>query len=115
MPLADCPQTHDEPDSACGDTGLVGADHDRRVTEGGCFDRILVGEVGPDQTPSLSGHRHSQQRTSESRRHDVVMPVEDCVEIAVATGKESARIGQRVGDLVLRQRHDPLEDGLETR
>ena len=43
------------------------------------------------------------------------MPVEYCVEIAVATGEKGARIGQRVGDLVLRQRHDPFEDGFETR
>ena len=115
MSLADGPQTHDEPDSACGDTGLVGCDHDRRVAQRRRLDRVLVREVGADETTTLHGHRHSQQGTREPRRYDVVVPVEHCVEIAVATGEQSARSGQRVGDLILRQLHDPFEDGLETR
>ena len=53
VPLARRPQAHDEPHRAGGKVALVVMRDDRRVEERRRLDRILGGQVGPDQQAAI--------------------------------------------------------------
>jgi pimeloyl-ACP methyl ester carboxylesterase len=44
---------------------------------------------------------------------DRVVPVQNGVEVAVSAGERPMRVGEGVGDLVLRHRHDSFDDQLQ--
>ncbi len=54
VPLAGGAETHDEPHRAGGKIALVVMRDDRRVEERRRLDRILGGQVGPDQQPAIA-------------------------------------------------------------
>jgi hypothetical protein len=55
MAFSDGTQGHDEATLASLEAGLVGRKHDRRIEEGGCLHRVLVGEVGADEQAPFVG------------------------------------------------------------
>ena len=112
--FADGTHTHDEADGIGRHTRLVRCGDDRRVTERGRVDRVLVGEVRADQPSAFDRDRRGEQRRKSCGNYRVVS-VEYGVEIAVSIGEQLPRSGERVGDFDVRQGHDSLEHHFEAR
>ena len=114
--LPDRPQTHDEADSTGFDARLIGSGDDRGVAERRCLDRVLVREVRADQVETIERQRRIDQLDLiETCRDDAGMPFEHGIEAAVATDEVLASCVQRLGDGLLRHRHDPLQHDLQAR
>jgi hypothetical protein len=112
VPIADSTHGHEEPGRARVETALIGMRHHGGVEQRSALDRVLLGEVGPDQLPSCArdvtdAHEPvlEQPRVRGPRRRQVAVAVPEGVE----------RGGESVGHLVLGQSEHPLEDGARPR
>ena len=112
VPLARGPETHNEPHRAGGKVALVVMRDDRRIEQRGRLDRILGGQVGPDQQAAIvrkvvrrADHRHGRAAILLERGGDV----------AVAGTKLQKHLVQQAIDLPAAQTVDPIDEAVDPR
>ena len=109
--LANCPHAHDEALLAGGQTALVRSGHHRRVEEGRRFNRVLVGEVCPDQQTSLLGE---PDILLEMMLDHLKVVLQHLREVTVAVREVLEHVVQNAGSLPIRDRQDPLHHHLHS-
>ena len=112
MSLADTTQAHDEPLFPGIEARLVGSRDERRVGEGGSFDRVLVSEVGADEEALF---RRKFVGIVDLVCHNIEVGLKCAVEVFVSIVELLVRGCQRRSHLVLGHRQDPLDNELDPR
>ena len=112
VPLARGPQTHDEPHRAGGKVALVVMRDDRRVEERRRLDRILGGQVGPDQQAAIV---REVVREADHRHGRAVILIEHGGDVAVAGTELQKHLVQQPVNLPTAQTADALDDAADPR
>ena len=110
--LANRAHAHDEALLAGGQAALVRSKHHRGVAERRRFDRVLVGEVRPNQQTSLLGQPDT---LLEMMRDNLEVMVQHLRELTVAVGEVAKHAVQSAGYFPVRNRQDPLQHHLHPR
>ncbi len=112
VPLAGGPETHDEPHRAGGKVALAVMRDDRRVEQRRRLDRILGGQVGPDQQPAIL---REVVRAADHRHGRAAILIEHGGDVAVAGTELPKHLVQQSVKLFIAQAVDPIDDAADSR
>ena len=112
VPLARGPETHNEPHRAGGQVALVVMRDDRRIEQRRRLDRILGGQVGPDQQAAIV---REVVRHADHRHGRAVILLERGGDVAVAGAELQKHLVQQPIDLPAAQTADPIDEAADPR
>ncbi len=95
MPFAGRAQAHDKPNVTRFQSRLIGMPHHRRVKQRSRLNRILHGQTGPEQLPTVA--RKAGIVPAHHLNSTLIIPLERLVQVAVPPVETSPDGGQPVG------------------